>query len=71
VSAGAFNSGFLDMDGKLWICGAGESGQIGDGETEPQLEPVQVKADNEFVAVAFGDRHSIAISDDGSEHHMT
>ena len=66
VAAGQFNSGFLDSNGQLWICGAGDSGQIGDNDCEPCLVPKKCnQASYKFSSMSFGDRHVAAVTDTG------
>ena len=59
----------LRSDGTLWTTGANSSGQLGDGTTINRMAPVQVglfsNATN-WVAVAAGDDHTLALKADGS-----
>ena len=41
-------------------------GQLGIGNTNNQLNPVQVAVGKKFVAIANGDYHSLALSEDGT-----
>ena len=56
----------LSDDGTLWTWGANGAGQLGIGNTNNQLNPVQVAVGKKFVALAAGSYHSLALSDDGT-----
>ena len=50
-------------------CGHGDTnshGQLGIGNKNDQLNPVQVAVGKKFVAIANGDYHSLALSEDGT-----
>lgn len=69
VGAGQFNSGFLDDVGRVWVCGAGDSGQIGEGERRPSLQPCLATIPDAalpVVSIAFGDRHAAAVTSSGA-----
>lgn len=60
----------LTSDGKVYAWGGNDSGQIGDGTTTNRTLPVAVNMNgvlqgNTVIAIAAGDRHSLAISSDG------
>ncbi len=50
----------------LFAWGCNYDGQVGDGTTESRLVPVQISLGEQFVAIACGGNHSLAIRDDGS-----
>ena len=65
-------------DGTLWTWGANESGQLGDGSKLASAFPIQIASeltmtsskpgpkDFQWVAVAAGDAHSMALRSDGT-----
>lgn len=58
----------IKNDGSLWAWGRNYQGQLGNGTTsiETRSYPTQVGSDTDWVKVATGDFHSIAIKDDGT-----
>ena len=65
ISLGAFHSAAIDTDGNLWMWGHNEfDGQLGNGSTEEQHEPVKIM--DEVQSVTLGDWHSAVIKTDGS-----
>jgi len=56
----------LKIDLSLWVWGANDSGQLGDGTTTNRTSPVRVGTDNDWVAVAAGSSHSVALKKEGS-----
>jgi alpha-tubulin suppressor-like RCC1 family protein len=55
---------------RMYVWGAGESGQMGNGKQEPEMVPKLVSP-NQFgksypVAVEFGTRHLVTVQNDGS-----
>ena len=80
VAAGALHSLAVCIDGTAWAWGQNERGQLGDATTTnralPQqvLEPSAWQGDTvveyrpmaEVIAVAGGDRHSLALRADGT-----
>jgi YD repeat-containing protein len=60
----------LTSDGKVYSWGGNDSGQLGDGTTTNRLLPVAVNMSGALlgktvIAIAAGDRHSLAITSDG------
>lgn len=51
--------------GKLYMCGAGESGQLGTGRTGKELNPVHVTVADELKSVACGVLHSVLLTTSG------
>ncbi|HIJ87107.1 MAG TPA: hypothetical protein HPP97_05400 [Desulfuromonadales bacterium] len=57
----------LTPDGKVWVTGDNEYGQLGNGEFEGEaLVPTVVAGLNSIVATATGGNHSVALKKDGS-----
>jgi alpha-tubulin suppressor-like RCC1 family protein len=73
VSAGGYFSHAIKADGTMWawgtnigIEGGSYYGMLGIGSGGNQLVPVQVGTDNNWVSVASGDYHSLALKSDGT-----
>ena len=61
--AGGWGYSLAMVKGQLWAWGRNDHGQLGLGFTE---HPVKVPSSKNFVAIAAGHRHSLALSDDGT-----
>jgi len=72
IAAGDSFSVYLTEDGTVSAVGDNTYGQLGNGSTETITTPVQVLGPNgvgyltDIIAIATGDFHSIALSDDGA-----
>ena len=55
----------IKIDGTLWAWGANGAGQLGLGDTDSRITPVQVGPDK-WKQVACGSGHTIAVKEDGS-----
>jgi alpha-tubulin suppressor-like RCC1 family protein len=69
VSAGGNHSLALKSDGTVWAWGRNELGQLGDGALDPVGKPLPVQViglTTNVVALATGDRHSLALMTDGT-----
>jgi alpha-tubulin suppressor-like RCC1 family protein len=68
VSAGEAHSIALKKDGTVWAWGYNGQGQLGNGAmAESRLPtPVQVSSLFEIKAIAAGERHCLALKDDGT-----
>ena len=71
ISAGQYHNLALCSDGSLAAWGGNFSGQLGDGSTTTRRAPVWVDqtgvlADKTIVAIAAGNRHSLALCSDGT-----
>ena len=63
ISAGSYHSAFVDEIGRLFMCGRGESGQLGLGSTGDELTPYYVERVPDKVAeAACGEEHTIILS---------
>ena len=68
MAATGVHSVALRSDGTVWTWGDNFSGQLGNG-TSGDLDytvPVQVRNLNHVVAIARGERHVLALRDDGT-----
>lgn len=68
VAAGDFHTLALKKDGSLWAWGDNSSGQVGDGSVVPknQALPVRIGTDTNWVSIAAGGSHSLALKADRS-----
>jgi alpha-tubulin suppressor-like RCC1 family protein len=72
VAAGDFHNLALKADGSLWSWGDNSSGQLGDKSTIARLKPQSILTgnpgnfDRNWVAVAAGGSHSLALQSDGT-----
>jgi alpha-tubulin suppressor-like RCC1 family protein len=72
VAAGGYHMMAVRPDGSLWTWGRNYAGQLGIEWKDPASDqpgvrvPVRVGKDNDWVAVAAGDHHSIAMKRDGA-----
>ena len=69
VSAGAFHTVAIRIDGSLWAWGNNEYGQLGDGtggEGHYFDTPIQIGTDTNWGSVSAGGLHTVAIRTDGS-----
>jgi alpha-tubulin suppressor-like RCC1 family protein len=70
ISAGTSHSMAVTSDGKVYVWGAGSSGQLGTGATSNSYAPVAVStagvlAGKSIVAIAAGGGHSLALDSNG------
>jgi len=70
VDANEVNSAGIQSDGTLWCWGSNENAQLGNGTTtvgtQANPTPLKVNADTDWVIVACGGNHTMAIKTDGS-----
>ena len=71
VSAGAAHVAVVKADGTLWTWGSNVSGQLGNGSSSmngqpPIIEPVKLTIATDWLTVAAGQNHNIALKTDGS-----
>jgi alpha-tubulin suppressor-like RCC1 family protein len=67
IKAGASHTVLLRADGTIWTVGSNSADQLGDGSgTSRRTTPVQVGNAANWVAIAAGDQHNLALKADGS-----
>jgi len=76
VSVGGNHSVALKADGSLWTWGSNNCGQLGYDTkrddafgilvSKPQLTPLRVGADSNWIAISAGRNHTMALRSDGS-----
>ena len=64
--AGGWGHNLAMVKGQLWAWGRNDFGQLGLGNAGNQGRPVKVPSNKNFVAIAAGQVHSLALSDDGT-----
>ena len=64
--AGGWGHSLAMVKGQLWAWGLNDHGQLGLGNRVYQWRPVKVPSSKNFVAIAAGEYHSLALSDDGT-----
>lgn len=68
VFSGNYNAGAITDDGRLFVWGRNNYGQLGQGEgnTDNQYKPVQIGADKTWLTADFGEVHLMAVATDGT-----
>jgi PKD repeat protein len=69
VAAGDFHSVALKADGTLWAWGSNDDGLLVSATTTSAVyitSPVQIGADNRWIAIAAGEYHTVALRSDGT-----
>ena len=67
VATGGYHTAGIKSNGTLWAWGYNAFGQIGDGSTTQRSSPVQIlSAGNNWVSVAAGYHHTLAIKSNGT-----
>ena len=64
LDAGSRHTCGVNTAGEVLCWGAGDSGQIGDGERADRLAPIPVQSDETFVGIAAGGDHTCATASD-------
>jgi len=68
IAAGAYHTLALTSDGRVYSWGYNSSGQLGNNSTTPSNVPLAISgtlAGKTVVAIAAGERHSMALTSDG------
>ncbi len=60
------HAAYIGIDGTLYAWGSNEYGQLGDGTTENQSEPVAIMEGTKFISVSTGKMNTAAIDEDGN-----
>jgi len=66
IASGAYHTLAVAQNGTLWSWGYNSVGQLGNGNTTNQLNPVQIGTDANWSKVSAGYYHSFAIKTDGT-----
>ena len=66
ITAGSYHNMAIKTDGSLWVWGANDLGQLGNGTTTHSRVPIPVTAGETWSAVTGGLNHTAAIKTDGS-----
>ena len=71
VEAGSNHSCFIDDQKRLFICGRGDSGQLGTGHMNNEVSPKYVNSPAIRVKqVSAGEEHTIALTVEGEVFSM-
>lgn len=65
IDAGGYFAIALDVDGNVWVWGYGAYGQLGQGDNNSQVVPVQVLGIGTIVQVLGKGSHVLALDEDG------
>jgi alpha-tubulin suppressor-like RCC1 family protein len=66
VSVGSYHVLAIRPDGALFVWGANDQGQLGDGTISDRSAATQVGTETDWAAIAAGGLHSLAIKADGT-----
>ena len=66
AAAGLGHSAAIKSDGTLWMWGANNYGQLGNGTTTTNFGINQVGSDTDWIAVSLGAQHTLALKSDGT-----
>jgi len=66
MAAGLVNTCAIDERDALWCWRSNDAGQVGDGTSEPRLQPTRVIDPGPWATVGLGHNHACAIRTDGA-----
>ena len=69
VTARSFHTACLTADGLVFVCGNGDYGQLGVGDTEGRVVPTLVRGElggRKVLQVAAGGAHTVCVTEDGA-----
>jgi alpha-tubulin suppressor-like RCC1 family protein len=66
IATGVDTSFGIKTDGTLWAWGLNDVGQLGDGTTTNQLQPIQIGNDTNWESVSAGYQHVVALKTNGA-----
>jgi X-linked retinitis pigmentosa GTPase regulator len=66
VSCGTRHTAMVDEIGRLFVCGAGDAGQLGTGTRERQIQPVNVHLREKVKSAACGIFHTLILTSNGT-----
>lgn len=66
VVAGYHNSGAIRSDGRIWLWGGNEVGQLGNGTNLDSSTPVFLAAQGPWQSLSLGEGHTAALRHDGT-----
>jgi alpha-tubulin suppressor-like RCC1 family protein len=74
IAIGPSNCGMVCADGSVWLCGAGNGGQIGNEEFMPQFSACKNKilfeSGEKVTALALGNYHAMCLTEKGTIYTM-
>ena len=70
VSCGTRHTAMVDSKGRLFVCGAGDAGQLGINTLEQQSIPIQVLSVKEIISAACGVFHTLILNSSGKVFAM-
>jgi alpha-tubulin suppressor-like RCC1 family protein len=66
LAAGEEHSCILTADGRLYVCGRNDAGQLGTGDTTSTAQWTELKGFDRITQIALGRRHTFALRRDGT-----
>lgn len=65
IESGRYHTLLKDSNGKLWVWGWNNVGQLGTGDTQNELAPRLIEFNKPIDLIAAGAQHSLALDSDG------
>jgi alpha-tubulin suppressor-like RCC1 family protein len=66
VSCGTRHTAMIDSEGKLFVCGAGDAGQLGTGSRKSCLQPINLNLNVSIQQTACGIFHTLLLTIEGT-----
>ena len=70
VSCGTRHTGMIDSEGRLFVCGAGDAGQLGINSRKSCLQPIHLNLNTPILQAACGIFHTVLLTIEGTVFAM-